>query len=105
MSDCNQRQSTNFPTRNPYQAGNAGAADAFVSRINIDALPPSFTSISDDTGLYSTDQITSDQTLIFTGTDQNASGTVTSRSATPARSAPPRSTPATGPSSKFIWRI
>ena len=38
--------STNFPTRNPLQAGNAGSDDAFVARIaedSIDSTPPTTT--------------------------------------------------------------
>src|SRR5262249_30620000 len=61
-------QSTNFPTKGPYRSSNAGASDAFVLKIVDAAAGPAFTSISTDTGSSSTDRITTDQTLIFSGT-------------------------------------
>jgi RHS repeat-associated protein len=65
--------STNFPTKGPFQSSSAGGTDAFVAKIANGLKPPVFTSISSDTGSSSSDQITTDQTLSFSGTAVNNS--------------------------------
>src|SRR5262249_6581250 len=67
--------SSNFPTASPFQASNGGSTDAFLSKLAV-VPPPVFTSISDDTGASSSDQVTTDQTLSLSGTSV-ANATIT----------------------------
>ena len=73
--------SSDFPTRNAEQGSLSGSSDAFVGMIfssvsYASSLPsPQIVSISSDTGASSSDKITSDTTLSFTGTSL-ASGTI-----------------------------
>ncbi|MFL5242523.1 MAG: SBBP repeat-containing protein [Gemmataceae bacterium] len=71
-----QTNSTNFPTINAVQpSGGVGTStyDAFVASINLKPAAPVFTSITTDSGASSTDQTTTDQTLILSGTAPNSS--------------------------------
>ena len=62
-----QTASTNFPTATPFQGSNGGGSDAFVTQYG-QLLPPVFTAISPDTGVSSTDQVTTAQNLTLYGT-------------------------------------
>ncbi|MFO0969474.1 MAG: SBBP repeat-containing protein [Gemmataceae bacterium] len=60
--------SSDFPTRNPYQATLNGTSDAFVAKITPTPDAPVITAISSDTGASSADLVTTDQTLTISGT-------------------------------------
>jgi hypothetical protein len=64
--------SSGFPTQGPYQSSNAGGSDAFVAKLVGGLSPPVFTGISTDSGTSSSDRITTDQTLSFSGTNQGS---------------------------------
>ena len=69
--------SSNFPTRNAFQgSGSTSSYDAFLSKVSPRPAPPVFSGISTDSGSSSSDEVTTDQTLTFSGT-ATASSTVT----------------------------
>lgn len=70
--------STDFPYGGGGSGSPGGGADAFISKVGLVPLPPAVTTVSPDTGESSSDQVTSDQSPLLSGTaPPNSSVSVT----------------------------